>query len=258
MNKALTLVLGLAALVAAAPLEAWTPQSIQSIGEQAARLAPPDLYRQLARNKASYRIGLQQPYQYEPQLRFQNEDGQGRLQAALVQSIDEAVRAIHDHKRFNEISYRMGTVVHLLAMANWPTAVSAIDPEEPRYAIDFGRYAQSTERRMALVFYGFRSQQALDRGAMLRVVAEAMARGRGFSPLVGREYRRVGFAPGAGAFDDKSTAFAIASLSLNHAVSDSAEVLRYIWLASGGIDSRRRLPLRGYGWTRLDAIPSAP
>ncbi|MGB5754120.1 MAG: hypothetical protein WBN87_14760, partial [Thermoanaerobaculia bacterium] len=44
-------------------------------------------------------------------------------------------------------------------------------------------------------------------------------------------------------FDDRSTAFGISSMAYSHAVSDVVAVLRYIWLAGGGIDSNDLLPL---------------
>lgn len=256
MNKALPLLVIF--LASATPAAAWTPQSMTVIGEQAARLAPPDLYRQLARNKEAYRMGLQQPFSYDAALRFQNEDGKGQLQALLVQAIDDTVRAIREHRKFNEVAFRVGTVVHLQALVNWPLAVAGSDRDEGRYSADYAKYVQGTQPRFAVLFYGFHSQKALDRGAMLRLVAESITRSRNFYPAIGREYRRVGFRSGLGAFDDKSTAFAVASLAMNHALSDSTEVLRYIWVASGGVDSRRRLPLRGQGLTRLDPITVAP
>ena len=77
------------------------------------------------------------------------------------------------------------------------------------------------------------------------LVGETLGRSRELYPLVGREYRRVGFASGREAFDDRSTAYAVAALAYSHAISDIAEVLRYIWLAGGGIDSRDRIPRRG-------------
>jgi hypothetical protein len=90
-----------------------------------------------------------------------------------------------------------------------------------------------------------------------RLVEETLARSRELYPLVGREYRRVGFAPGLEAFDDRSTAYAVASLAYSHAVSDIAEVLRYIWIAAGGIDSRDRVPRRGAQVVRLPRARSA-
>lgn len=261
MPKALLLlVAGLASVLLASPGRAFTPASLMTIGEQAARLAPPDLHRQLARNRESYRIGLRQAFELAPDLRQRNEDGSGRLDAAFTEAAETAVKAIREQRPFNEIAYRLGLAVHLASMANWPLAVSAGDRDEGRYERDFGRYAESAEPRVRLIFYGFRPGKP-DSRRLRAVFDEALARARRTYPLVGLEYRRIGFGAGPSLFDDRSTAYAIAALSYSHAVSDSAEVLRYIWLAAGGGDSRPGLPLRGQQLLQLAPIPrptSAP
>lgn len=260
MPKALSLLAaGLASVLLAAPCRAFNPSSMMTIGEQAARLAPPDLHRQLARNRESYRIGLAKAFELSADLRFKNEDGSGRLEAAFSEAAETAVKAIRDQRPFNEIAYRLGIAVHLASMANWPLAASAKDRDEARYAEDFARYAATAEPRMRLVFYGFRPAGAKPEPRQLRgTLEEALARSRRTYPLVGLEYRRIGFGSGPSLFDDRSTAYAIAALAYSHAVSDSAEVLRYIWLAAGGGDSRLRIPLRGQQLVQLAPISSRP
>lgn len=257
MPKALSLLAaGLFLSLAGRPCLAFTPASMFTIGEQAARLAPPDLHRQLARNRESYRIGLEKAFELAAELRSKNEDGAGKLDAALVEATEMAITAVRNHRPFNEISYRMGVVVHLTAMANWPLATSAKDRDEGRFAADFGRYAESAEPRLRLVFYGFRQTSAKTEPRQLKAIFDdALARSRRAYPLVGLEYRRIGFGSGVTQFDDRCTAYAIAALAYSHAVSDSAEVLRYIWLAAGGGDSRSWLPLRGQQLVQLDRIP---
>lgn len=260
MPKALLLLAAaLAWVLPARPCRAFTPDSLMTIGEQAARLAPPDLHRQLARNRESYRIGLAKAFELSADLRFANEDGSGRLGAAFTEAADTAIKAIRDQRPFNEIAYRLGVAVHLAAMANWPLATSAQDRDEARYAADFARYAQSAEPRMRLVFYGFRPGAGKPEPRHLRgTFEEALARSRRTYPLIGLEYRRIGFGSGPSLFDDRSTAYAIAALSYSHALSDSAEVLRYIWLAAGGGDSRLALPLRGQQLVQLAPIRPRP
>lgn len=247
---------GLAAGLSPAPARAWTGASMNTIGEQAARLAPPDLHRQLARNRESFRIGLAKAFELSPELRMKNEDGSGKLDAAALEAVDMAIRAVRDHRPFNEVAYRMGVAVHLVSLANWPLATSANDRDEGRYGADFDRYAESAEPRMRLVFYGFRQTYGKPDPRQLKATLdEAFARSRRTYPLVGLEYRRIGFGAGAARFDDRSTAYAISSLGYSHAVSDSAEVLRYIWLSAGGGDSRPRLPIRGQELVQLDPVP---
>ena len=79
-----------------------------------------------------------------------------------------------------------------------------------------------------------------------------LRRGRQLYPMIGREYRRIDFASGLGRFDDRSTAFGVGSLAFSHAVPDVTLVLRYIWLAAGGMDDRTNLPAGG---TQLTVLP---
>ncbi len=229
----------------ACPAIAWNPTSQQTIASEAARLAPPDLYRQIVRNRVAYLQGVIDGFgERDPLAHAKHADGTGRLDAAITVAVDNAVRSITAHQPFNEICYRLGIVSHFIADANNPLNAAEDDSQERRYFGDFLAYLESTEPRLKLVFYGFRTD--FDGGRDLPVlIAEGLERGRGFYPLIGREYRRVGFASGLEAFDDQSTAFGVATLAYSHAVSDIAEVLRYIWLEAGGIDTRRRIPVKG-------------
>ena len=252
LNPALRLIF-LSILLATAPLPAaaWTPTSQQAIAEHAARFAPPDLYRQLARNRIAYLQGVSDGFgERDPAAHAKNADGSGHLDQAITIAVDNAIRSITAHQPFSEISYRLGIVSHFVADANNPLNVDESDPEERRYYADFLTYLESAEPRVEIVFYGFRPDFVGQRD-LPQLVGEALERGRGFYPAVGREYRRVRFASGIEAFDDLSSAFGVASLAYSHAVSDIAELLRYIWLEAGGIDTRRRIPSRGREFIRL-------
>jgi hypothetical protein len=239
---ALAAVLG---TLAASPAPAWTPESHRVIAASAARLAPPDLHRQIARNRDAYLLGAVDPLRDgRPEHHVKNPDGSGRLDEMIALAVDNAIRSIRAHRPFNEIVYRLGVAAHYVADASNPLAVADGDPDEDRYASDFLRYLASTEPRLRTVFYGFQPGFNGD-GDLPRLVDEAVRRGRGLYPLVGREYRRVGFRSGVETFSDRSTAFGVASLAYSHAQSDVAEVLRHVWLAAGGMDSRPRIPVRG-------------
>jgi len=231
----------------------WTPEGQARIAEAAARLVPPDFYRQLARNRESYLIGVRQPFSDGvAENHFAYPDGSGRLDERIAEVVEEAILAIRLHRPFNEIAYRAGVVSHYLADAHNPLYAAGGDPEEARYRDDFLRYMESAQPRVAVVFYGFRP--GFGEGELPGLVEGALRRSRELYPMVGREYRRVGFAAGRRSFDDRSTAFAVAALATSHAVSDIAEVLRYIWLEAGGIDTRSRLPLRGERVVRLPRV----
>lgn len=224
---------------------AWTPESQRAIAELAVRLAPPDLQRQLRRNRDAYRVGVEEPFRDpDPAKHFQLEDGSGRLAATASWAVEQATLSIRQLRPFNEIAYRLGVVSHYVADANFPLGVSRADPRQTAYADDFPRYLDSARPRFQVVFYGFRPGFAAT-GGVPRLVREAIGRSRGFYPHLGREYRRIGFGSGRLGFDDRSTAYGVGSLAFSHAVSDVGEVFRHVWLEAGGVDERPQLPARG-------------
>jgi hypothetical protein len=246
---------GLATLCASGrPVQAWTPVTQVEIAREAARLAPPDLARQIAKHQEEFEAGATDPFQEsDPNRHSKNPDGSGTLDRAYLDEVDGAISAIRNHHPFEEVVRRLGKVSHWTADANDPLATSGTDPDEGRYFVDYLRYAETAEPRFPLVFYGVPPD--LDRLHSLRpLIDQALRRGRDLYPLVGREYRRIGYGSGIGVFDDRSTAFGVASLSFSHAVTDVALTLRYIWLAAGGADDRTSLV---HGGTRLLVLPRA-
>ncbi|HYO14553.1 MAG TPA: hypothetical protein VE685_15260 [Thermoanaerobaculia bacterium] len=248
---ALGLALGFAGV---SPARAWTPGTQLTIAREAARLVPADLARQIEKHRRAFEEGATAPFQDgDPARHMKNPDGSGSLDQVILEEVARAIAAIQNHRPFEEVIRQLGVVSHYVADANNPLATSAADSEEARYFVDYLRYAESAEPRFPLVFYGIRPGLE-QRKSVSPLLAETFRRGRELYPLVGREYRRVGFASGVGRFDDRSTAFGAASISFSHAVTDVALVLRYIWVTAGGADERSNLPALG---TRLTVIPRA-
>ncbi|HEX4966127.1 MAG TPA: hypothetical protein VF173_35280 [Thermoanaerobaculia bacterium] len=238
--------------LAGLPAAAWTPATQVTIAREAAHLSPPDLYRQIDKHHRAYEEGINAPFaDADPSRHTKNLDGSGRLDRATYDAVDAAILAIRGHQPFDEIVRRLGVVSHFVADANNPLAASADDAEEGRYFADFLRYVETAEPRFPLVFYGLQVNGDGGRG-VAAIVEGALRRGRQLYPLIGREYRRIGFGSGVGVFDDRSTAFGVGSVAFSHAVTDVSLVLRYIWLAAGGIDDRAHLPAVG---TRLTVLP---
>lgn len=232
-------------LLAPLPAAAWTPRCQVVIAEEAARLAPPDLYPLIDRHRRQLRAGAVAPFQdRDPMRHVKNPDGSGSLDRVIEEEVEAAIDAIRSHRPFAEIVHQLGVVSHFVADANDPLNTSDSDPRERDYFADYLRYMESAEPRFPLLFYGI--TPGLDEQPSLAgLVRRTLERSRQLYPLIGLEYRRIGFASGVGAFDDRSTAFGVASLSFSHAVSDMTQVLRYIWIRAGGIDERKGLPARG-------------
>ena len=238
----------------AAAARAWTPRTQQTIAWEAAHLAPPDLARQLIKHRTRFLAGTLAPFDDSDGARHRKDpDGSGSLDRALEEAVTAAVAAIRGHRPFDEVVFRMGIAAHYMADANNPLATSADDAEAGRYFVDFLRYAETAEPRFPLVFYGMKP--GLEHAAgVSALLADTLRRGRELYPMIGLEYRKIDFASGIGLFDDRSTAFGVASIAWSHAVTDVALVLRYIWLRAGGGDERSGLPAGG---TRLLLLPRA-
>lgn len=242
------------AVLAPTPAEAWTPKTQLTIAREGARLAPNDLYRQILRSPAALDEGALAPFEDGDSLRhFANSDGSGRLDAVIEEEVELAIRAIEEHMPFERVAYQLGVVAHFVADANNPLNTSAADAGEERYFVDYLRYLESAEPRLPVVFYGVYPGLE-ERGSLAPLLDRTFARGRQLYPSIGREYRRIGWQSGIGRFDDRSTAFGVASLAFSHAVSDVGLVFRYIWLRAGGGDFRTGLPVRGAKALRLPRL----
>jgi hypothetical protein len=236
------------------PAAAWTPVTQVTIAREAARLSPPDLARQIEKHRLAYEEGVKAPFSdSDPSRHMKNPDGSGQLDRAALEAVESAVAAIRAYQPFEEIVRRLGVVSHFMADADDPLAASATDADEGRYFADYLRYVETAEPRFPLVFYGVQPGLESQRD-LSPLIAAALRRGREIYPMIGREYRRIGFVSGLGLFDDRSTAFGAASLAFSHAVTDVTLALRYIWITAGGIDERAHLPAGG---TRLTVLPRA-
>ena len=247
-------------LATATPAAAWTPKTQLTVAREGARMAPHDLYRQVQRYPKELEEGALAPFEDgEPARHVAAPDG--KLRRVIDEEVARAIAAIEGHLPFERVVYQLGVVAHYVADANNPLNASSADASEGRYFADYLRYLESAEPRLPVLFYGV--YPGLEEGGSLSPLLDAtFDRGRQLYPLVGREYRRIGFESGVGRFDDRSTAFGVASLAFSHAVSDVGLVLRYIWMRAGGADFRTSLPVRGEKVVRLprleDAAPGAP
>ncbi|HVS00780.1 MAG TPA: zinc dependent phospholipase C family protein [Thermoanaerobaculia bacterium] len=258
MLQRVSLALRFAALAAfvgsASPAVAWTPSTQVTIAREAAQLAPPDLARQIDKHRKAFEAGAVAPFQdTNPARHGKNADGSGELDKVILAEAQGAIDAIRQHRPFEEVVRRLGVVSHYMADANNPLAASSADAAEGRYFVDYLRYAETAEPRFPLVFYGVPS--GLERRGLSPLLAETFRRGREVYPLVGMEYRRIGFASGIGRFDDRSTAFGVASVAFSHAVTDVVAAFRYIWITAGGADGRGNVVLDGQ--SRILRLPRA-
>jgi len=232
----------LVVVINASPAVAWSPETTVAIAKQALILAPPHLGRQLERHKSRYREGVLTPFKQSGGTKQGLALPPEVLRQAIDREAQNAIKAIEGHVPFDEVILRMGVVASYMAATNYPLLSEMTAESRPAYLLDYPAFVESAFPRFSVVFYG--AGRLIESKADLKsVIDAAFSRSRRIRPLISLEYDRIGVPNGLELFDDRSTAFGISSMAYSHAVSDVVAVLRYIWLAGGGIDSNDLLPL---------------
>lgn len=210
---------------------AWTRVSDQKIAKKAAALAPPDLSMLIEKFDHDYQRGLDRALGEEGTASHQYFvlSRKGELRMRIERETRGAIDAIRKGDPMPVVIERLGGLVHLIADANNPFHVADDDARVNPAHDDYEQYFERRLAKFPTVFYGldpqFRLSSYLDR---------TFARSAKFYPLVAGEYFRDGERRSSAAFDDRSTAFGIASVSYSRAVTDVVNVYYYIWKEAGG------------------------
>lgn len=208
---------------------------------KAAQLAPTDVKLLIERFEPEYKQGL---------ARAQSDEGSdihryfllshsGKLRERIERESGGIIAAIRSGTPMAQVVERLGMLAHYVADANNPFHAANDDQRlEPSHD-DFEQFFEQRLAKFPTVFYGleshFRMSEFLDR---------TFARSAGFYPLLSEEYFRYGARRTSAEFDDRSTAFGVASVSYSRAVTDLANLYFYIWREAGG-DVRMAPVLRG-------------
>ena len=152
----------------------------------------------------------------------------GELQNRIIREASTIIDGIRSREPMELIVYRLGLVSHLVSDANNPFLTYESSRLGTRRA-DFEAYVLRRSHRYRPVFYGI--ERPYDpRGT----VARAVRRSSQYGPLLDREYFRGDQVRSSSSFDDRSTAFAVGSLSYSHSISDLINLYYTIWSRVGG------------------------
>ncbi len=201
----------------ALPAMAWTRAADQRIAAKSADLAPPDMSLVIRKFHDEYVRGVDEALASEG-----TEIHRRKLREKIEEHTLTIVKMIRSNEPMSAVVGQLGVLAHLAGDANNP--FHAGDDDAEKHA-DFEQYFERRLSRFSPVFYG------LDRNMVLSTYLDRMfTRTKRFSPLMAEEYSR-----GSGAtFDDRSTAFGVASVCYSHAITDSVNLYYYIWKAAGG------------------------
>lgn len=220
---------------------AWTRASDLRIAQRSRELAPPDLQLVLRRFEPEFTSGLE---------RAESDEGtdlhhyfvlsrQGKLRERIEQETRATIAMIRSRQPMAGVAQHLGILAHLVADANNPFHTSNADPRLGPMHDDFEQYFERRMARFPTVFYGLSPNFQL--GSYLDRIVDRSSR---YSPLLGEEYFRDGAIRRSIDFDDRSTAFGVASVCYSHAVTDLVNLYYYIWKEAGG-DVRSAAQRRG-------------
>jgi hypothetical protein len=225
----------------AATAHAWTAASDQRIASKAAQLAPNDLRKLIERFDKEYKDGLARAAADEGSdvHRYFVLSRSGRLRDRIERETGFIVSMIRSGKPMTSVVTHLGALVHYVADANNPFHVADDDPKLAAEHEDYERYFENRMLKFPTVFYGldpnFRLAPYLD---------QTFERTAKFYPLIDEEYFRFDEEHTSDEFDDRSTAFGVASVCYSRAVTDVVNLYFHIWREAGG-DVRAAPVLRG-------------
>jgi len=222
----------------ASTAQAWTAASDQRIAGKAAQLAPNDLRVMIEKYNNEYQQGLTRAAEDEGSdlHRYFVLSRSGRLRERIERETANVVSMIRSGKPMSQVVFNLGALAHYVADANNPFHVANDDPRLEASHDDYERYFESRMTKFPTVFYGldtnFQLSSYLDR---------TFDRTAKFYPLIDEEYFRFGEEHDSAEFDDRSTAFGVASVCYSRAVTDAVNIYYYVWGHAGG--DVRALPL---------------
>lgn len=241
--KPITLLLIIALLLIPSIAFSWTTEADLRIARKAASLSPPDLrllllekfnpeYQQAVRDASLDEAS--ETHRYFVLSR------KGKLDSKLQGEVRDTIKMIRSRAGLGEVVTKLGLIAHLVADANNPFHVSNSDANLAVSQVDFEAYFERKLQRFPTVFYGLEPDFRLD-----RYLASTFDRSANFYPLLSEEYFRFGERRTSEDFDDRSTAFGIASVSYSHAVTDLVNIYFHIWREAGGDVRSARMLQRG-------------
>jgi hypothetical protein len=212
---------------------AWTRNADHQIADRAAQLAPHDLGLLIRHFHKQYSAGIDYALR---------EDAAEHHRKQLRQRIEWETRGVIGMVRSNQpmaqVVARLGVLSHLVGDANNPFHVNT-DEELASSQDDFEQYFERRMEKFPTVFYGLDS-----RFALRQYLDRTFERTSAYAPLMSEEYFRDGARHTAAEFDDRSTAFGVASVCYSHAITDLVNLYYYIWREAGG-DVRQAAAMRG-------------
>lgn len=219
----------LLAIVPSIASAAWPPSAVERIADKSVAMAPPDMRLVIDKYRPEFRDGMRSDDSHEARHTFTVASGRGALRTMIKSEVEGAIKMLRDRQAMRDVVARLGFIAHLVADANNPFHVASSDPRLVASQPDFESYFNRKLSKFPTVFYGLVQPLRLE-----EFIDVTLRRSASYYPLLSEEYFRYGERRTSAEFDDRSTAFGVASLSYSHAVTDLVNLYYYIWKEAGG------------------------
>lgn len=231
------LILGMAAAASVFPLanstaDAFTSRTRAEIVSRAVTLMPSSLQRQMRRHSRALYSGALEGMQ-EGEGSGAHASGPGSAAQRLSRSVGRVTAMIAEQRAMREIVSELGRVSHAATDLAFALNVGPDDPREAGIYGDFSQFIEDRLPRIRVTFDGF-ADPNLERGDVAGFAASVASRARRDYEGILRSYHPEGREATPQDFDDRSVAFAAASLEVSLAVTATARAWLYAWHNANG------------------------
>jgi len=228
-----------------------SPQLVSDVGQRALPWLPPDLARQVARHEREFNRGAAAAAAWPAE--YHQLEGPNGLARTLPAHCERLVAALKNRAPFSEVVAGLGVLAHMVVDVGSPFLDS---PGSESHGQAFAAFAHSRGPRIPFVFYG--QSRALINGPATGIERLIEVRRREAAPLlliIRDDMNRAGGPPGWRSLDDRSSTFGAASVVVNHAATDFANLASWVWLKGGGLVPPIRQPEAAFLVWRGDPQP---
>jgi hypothetical protein len=222
--------LALALWVAPGALLAWDEATYRTVAEDSFRLLPPSLQEAVEPHKDAIIEGAVEPLSLHNKGKRHTYDvttGKGDLIEESLKAVEEGIALVEQQKPFKEVARQLGIMCHFAVDLADPLRASDEDSREADIAEDFAAFSVRQKEKFRLFFHGYPPK-------FLSIGLEPFLKrfsdhSRTFYPILLRAYHPGGKRVSSEAFDERSTAFGVASVCFSQAILTTGTTWVYFW-----------------------------
>jgi hypothetical protein len=210
---------------------AFTARTRSTIVHKSVSLMPPALARQLRKHaRVLHQAALSDLTQSGPVRETKDPALAGQQ---LERSVRQTIGLINDRAPMREVARALGEIASQVADLSFALSNQTRDPRAQQVYEEFASYVEHKLPKIAVTFAGY-TEPHLAQADVTGFAAEIVKNASRDYDGVLRSYFPEGRARHPADFDERSVAFAVASLETSLAVTSTARIWLYVWHYAGG------------------------